>query len=154
MQTGCRMLGEAPQHERTAIARLVKGRSYGEPVSRPFPRARGQPRRAMLSGDNNRCARDSSLSGLASPCSFDARAHVTSAPRARCKAAVRELGPVGNGLRAVPARSVVPRNGTEAVPYRDSRRVEFPDTLDTQVQRLYRTDAPGVAPLRDRSPFR
>ncbi len=32
---------------------------------------------------------------------------------------------VGNGLRAVPPRSAVPRNGTEAVPY----NLEFPDTL-------------------------
>jgi hypothetical protein len=43
---------------------------------------------------------------------------------------LRESKPVGNVLCGVPARLVVPRNGTEAVPYRNLRRFEFPDTLN------------------------
>ena len=42
---------------------------------------------------------------------------------------VRELEPVGNALCGVPAQAVVPRNATEGVPYRDFRRLEFPDAL-------------------------
>jgi hypothetical protein len=39
------------------------------------------------------------------------------------------LRPVGNALCGVPRGSAVRRNGTEAVPYSDSRASEFPDTL-------------------------
>ena len=42
---------------------------------------------------------------------------------------VWEFEAVGNGLRAVPWSRRSRRNGTEAVPYRDLRRFEFPDTL-------------------------
>ena len=49
--------------------------------------------------------------------------------RMRQARSVREFKAVGNGLRAVPVRSVAPRNGTEAVPYSGFQRFEFPDTL-------------------------
>ena len=42
---------------------------------------------------------------------------------------VREFELVGNALCGVPTRSAAKRNGTEAVPYKGVRRLEFPDTL-------------------------
>ncbi len=66
---------------------------------------------------------------------------------------VREFEAVGNGLRAVPVRSVAPRNGTEAVPYSGFQRFEFPDTLcakqcHTRSNFDGRARAPGVGVAR------
>ena len=44
-------------------------------------------------------------------------------------AAVPFRPPCRSGRRAVPARSVARRNGTEAVPYSSLQRFEFPDAL-------------------------